>query len=121
MCIRDSKESTDRVVEVIREVGADLQQDNAFAAFILEPVEIFGVDSFGDSAVVIKGRIKTKPMQKWVTGREFLRRLKMAFDAQGIEIPFPHRTLYFGETSLPGDLRLLAKGPEPGDGVAKSA
>jgi small conductance mechanosensitive channel len=114
------KESTDRVVEVIREVGADLQQDSAFAAFILEPVEIFGVDSFGDSAVVIKGRIKTKPMQKWVTGREFLRRVKMAFDAQGIEIPFPHRTLYFGEASRPIDLRLLAEGLEPGDGVAKS-
>ena len=78
------------------------------------------VDSFGDSAVVIKGRIKTKPMQKWVTGREFLRRLKMAFDEQGIEIPFPHRTLYFSEASPHGDLRQLAKGAEPGERVAKS-
>jgi small conductance mechanosensitive channel len=64
-------------------------------------MEILGVDAFGDNAVVVKGRIKTKPIQQWAVGREYRARLKKAFDARGIEIPFPHRTLYWGATSSP--------------------
>ena len=106
------KENTDRVIEVIREVGADLQEDPEYGPAILEPLEIFGVDKFGDSAVVIRGRIKTKPIKQWFTGREFLRRVKLAFDEKGIEIPFPHRTLYVGEATKPFDLRMLSTAPE---------
>jgi len=58
---------------------------------------MFGVDSFGDSAVIIKCRITTKPIQQWTIGREMNRRIKIAFDTRGIEIPFPHRTIYWGE------------------------
>ena len=107
------KENTDRVVGVIREVADALQADSEFGPSIIEPVEIFGVDKFGDSAVVIKGRIKTKPIRQWVTGREFMRRIKMAFDEKGIEIPFPHRTHYFGGTSPPIDLRMFSKESSP--------
>jgi moderate conductance mechanosensitive channel len=107
------KEDTDRVVETIREVGEALREDAEFGPSILEPVEIFGVDRFGDSSVVIKGRIKTKPIRQWATGREFLRRVKIAFDEKGIEIPFPHRTLYFGGASPPIDLRLLSTEERP--------
>lgn len=64
---------------------------------MLEEPEIFGVDKFGESSVVIKGRIKTKPIRQWEVGREFLRRVKLAFDRHNIEIPFPHRSIYFGE------------------------
>ncbi len=64
-------------------------------------MEIFGVDKFGDSAVVIKARIKTQPIKQWMTGRAFNRRLKYAFDQEGIEIPFPHRTIYWGDTISP--------------------
>jgi moderate conductance mechanosensitive channel len=102
------KENTDRVVEVIRQVADGLKADGVFGPSIIEPVEIFGVDKFGDSAVVIKGRIKTKPIRQWVTGREFLRRIKIAFDEKGIEIPFPHRTHYFGQGGNPIDLRLFS-------------
>jgi moderate conductance mechanosensitive channel len=107
------KENTDRVVGVIREVADALKADSEFGPSIIEPVEIFGVDKFADSAVVIKGRIKTKPIRQWVTGREFMRRIKMAFDEKGIEIPFPHRTHYFGGASPPIDLRLFSKEPSP--------
>lgn len=93
------KEDTDRVVGVMRDVAAELQQEDAFAPKILEPLEVFGVDQLGESAVVIKARLKTKPIEQWAVGREYRRRLKKAFDAQGIEIPFPHRTLYWGEAS----------------------
>jgi len=50
---------------------------------------------------MIKGRIKTKPIRQWEVGREYLRRIKKAFDEAGIEIPFPHRSIYFGEASKP--------------------
>lgn len=103
------KEDTDQVTEVIREVCAEMQSDDTFGPLILEEAEIFGVDKFDDSAVVIKGRIKTKPIRQWSVGREFNRRVKFAFDARGIEIPFPHRTLYAGEATKPFDLRLMEK------------
>lgn len=95
------KEDTDRVVDVIQQVADDLRADPDFKNKILEPIEIFGVDQFGDSAVVIKARFKTKPIEQWAVGREFRRRLKKAFDDQGIEIPFPHRTVYWGEEIKP--------------------
>ncbi|MEX0829376.1 MAG: mechanosensitive ion channel family protein [Nitrospirales bacterium] len=95
------KEDTDRVVTIMREVGEDLQQDPNVGRKMLEPIEIMGVDAFGESAVVIKARIKTLPIQQWAVGREYRRRLKKAFDRENIEIPFPHRTLYMGEASPP--------------------
>jgi small conductance mechanosensitive channel len=91
------REDTDRVQEVMREVAEDLARDERFGALILEPIEIFGVDRFDESAVVIKARIKTRPIKQWDVAREYNRRLKKAFDEKGIEIPFPQRTLTWGE------------------------
>lgn len=101
------KEDTDKVVETIIEVGRGLKQDSYFGQLIIEDLEVFGVDKFADSAVVIRGRIKTKPIKQWETGREFLRRIKKAFDEKGIEIPFPHRSVYFGNESKPIDIKLI--------------
>lgn len=95
------KEDTDQVASVMKEVGRDLQADPEIGPNILEPIEILGVDDFGESEVVIKARLKTLPIKQWMVGREYRRRLKKAFDQQGIEIPFPHRTLYMGEASPP--------------------
>jgi small conductance mechanosensitive channel len=103
------KENTDHVIEIMRQVGQELQADETFGPKILEEPEIFGVDKFDDSAVVIKGRLKTSPIRQWEVGREFLRRIKLAFDEHEIEIPFPHRSIYFGEQSKPFDLRVLEK------------
>jgi small conductance mechanosensitive channel len=87
------KEDTDRVVDVLRRVGADLYESPDFAGSLLEPLEIFGVDGFAESAVTIKIRFKTLPLKQWQVARELRRRIKQRFDAEGIEIPFPHRTL----------------------------
>lgn len=91
------KEDVDRVIPILRRVGEEMRADVQFGPSILEDIEIFGVDDFADSAVVIKGRIKTVPIKQWDVGREYRRRIKQAFDREGVEIPFPHRTLYFGE------------------------
>lgn len=98
-------ENTDTVIACLKEVDENLRADPEYGEFILEPLEILGVDQFGDSAVVIKARIKTKPIKQWFVGREFNRRMKHAFDAKGIEIPFPQRTVYVrqeGGKSGPG-------------------
>jgi Small-conductance mechanosensitive channel len=83
-------EDIDRVVAVMRQVGEELRRDDAFSAKILDALEVAGVDRWADSAVVIRCRFKVMPLEQWNVRREYLRRLKMAFDREGIEIPFPH-------------------------------
>lgn len=95
------KEDTDRVTKVMEEVAEEMRADPEYLNKINEPLEVFGVDGFGDSAVIIKARLKTKPIQQWAVGREYRRRLKKAFDEKGIEIPFPHRTIYWGAEISP--------------------
>jgi len=103
------KENTDHVIEIMKKVGENLFNDANFKNSMFEEPEIFGVDKFDDSAVIIKGRIKTKPIKQWFVGREYLRRIKFAFDENNIEIPFPHKTLYFGEDSKPFNLKINEK------------
>ena len=103
------KEDPDVAIAALREIADKLQSDPYFGPKIIEPAEIFGVDQLGESAVVIKGRIKTLPITQWEVGREFLRRVKKAFGEQGIEIPFPHRTLYIPEFGPKAD-KLAALG-----------
>ena len=91
------RENVDEVMAVIKQVGEDLRGDPNFKDDILDALEILGLDSFAASSVVIKARIKTKPIQQWRVGREFNRRLKNKFDELNIEIPFPHMTVYMGE------------------------
>lgn len=100
------KENPEYVMSVMAEVGNELQKDADFKNRFVEPMEIFGVDSLGDSAVVVRARIKTKPGEQWNVGREYRKRIKNAFDAKGIEIPFPHTTVYWGEAINPLKLKL---------------
>lgn len=95
------KEDTDRVTEVLLGLSDEMTHDEAYKADILEPLEVLGVDKFADSAVLIKARMKTRPLQQWRIGREMNRRIKKKFDELGIEIPFPHVSVYSGEASRP--------------------
>lgn len=90
------RENVDEVMALLKGIAEELRQDTEFAGDILEPLEMWGVDRFADSAVIIKCRIRTKPIQQWRIGREMNRRIKKTFDAKGIEMPFPHRTIYWG-------------------------
>ncbi len=81
-------EDVDSVIEVMKQVGQEMRQSPEFGSFIID-VEVQGLDDFADSALVIRMSIKTRPMKQWVVKREYQRRLKIAFDKAGIEIPFP--------------------------------
>jgi len=98
------KEDTDQVIEIMRQVADKMRAEPEYGPAMLEPIEVMGVDNFADSAVIIKARFKTLPLQQWKIGREYRRRLKKAFDAARIEIPFPHSTLYMGAASSPFQL-----------------
>lgn len=91
------REDTDEVVAVMREVGAQLRADPGFASRLLDELEIAGVERWADSAVVLRCRFKCVALEQWSVKREYLRRLKYAFDARGIEIPYPHLTVYAGQ------------------------
>ncbi|MGA7181063.1 MAG: mechanosensitive ion channel family protein [Thiobacillaceae bacterium] len=91
------REEIDEVFSVIREVAAEIRRDEQFKDIVLDDVDLAGVDNWADSSVTIRLRIKVVPIQQWTVRREFLRRLKYAFDARGIEIPFPHLTIYAGQ------------------------
>jgi len=95
------KEDSDRVVELIRETVESMREDDEFAPRILAEAEIFGLDRFAESAIVVKGRVRVLPGQQWAIGREFNRRLKRRFDEEGVEIPFPHRKLIMERSEDP--------------------
>src|SRR5215218_4004994 len=87
------REDPDRVAAVLRQIGAEMQAESTYAPWILEPVEVQGVDSFGDWSVMVKMRIKTVPLKQWEVGREFRKRLRRRFEQEGIAIPFPERVV----------------------------
>jgi len=90
------RENTDEVIRVLREIDDRMRKEWPYRRLILEPLDIAGVEQLADSAVVIRMRSKTRPGEQWGIKREFLRRIKLRFDELGIEIPFPHQTVYFG-------------------------
>jgi small conductance mechanosensitive channel len=107
------KEHPDVVIAALRDVAQTMMDDPEWNRVLLEPLEVLGVDAFGDSAVLYRVRYKTLPIEQWSVKREFQRRLKIEFDRRGIEFPFPHRTLYLAEGSAPVQVRLLPAEPAP--------
>ncbi|HMQ71209.1 MAG: mechanosensitive ion channel family protein [Rhodoferax sp.] len=84
----------DQVMALMREVADEMRRDPAWTPRIEGEFELAGVESWGDSAVTVRGRIRTRPGDQWAVRRELLRRLKYAFDKAGVEIPFPQRTVH---------------------------
>jgi moderate conductance mechanosensitive channel len=107
-------EDPDEVAEMLREIGRELQADPQHGPNILEPLEVLGVDAFEESQVTLKMRIKTLPLKQWEVGREMRRRIKKTFAAKGIEIPFRHVAVYFGDASKPFQVEQV--GPRPASG-----
>jgi len=77
-------EDLDRVIDLVRKLGDEMRQDQAFARDIREPTEVMGINRFADNAVIIRARLKTAPGKQWSVEREFNRRLKRLFEEHGI-------------------------------------
>jgi moderate conductance mechanosensitive channel len=82
-------------------VAEEMYAEPKYKSAMLEPIEIFGVDGFTDGGVTIKARLKTQPLQQFTIGREYRRRLKKAFDAEGIEMPVSQRAVRMGSSPKP--------------------
>jgi small conductance mechanosensitive channel len=91
------KEDLDQVIEVLNRVGLELAQDPEWGPLVLDPIQVLRVDDFADSAIEIKVLGETVPIRQWDIAGQYRLRVKKAFDELGIEIPFPHQTLYWGE------------------------
>jgi small-conductance mechanosensitive channel len=97
----------DRVIDVLRDVGRELYEDEKWRPLLIDPVEVPGIEAFGDSAVTLRVMAKTLPLKQWEVARELRRRIKYRFDREGIEIPFPHQTVTWGEGQGPPVLAAL--------------
>jgi small conductance mechanosensitive channel len=105
------KEDLDHVFRVLNRVGMRLASDEYFGPLITEPPQVVRVDSFEDSGIAIKMIGVTKPIRQWEVTGELRRRIKQEFDREGIEIPFPHRTVYWREDAHPrSELETLVRG-----------
>jgi small-conductance mechanosensitive channel len=108
------RENIDEVIEVIKEVAAEMRRDPKLNQDILSDLQILGLIELGDSAVIVRTRFKTTPFRRWFLERDFRRRLKNRFDELGIEIPYPHSTVYFGENkqgrAAPARIEVLQNG-----------
>ncbi|MDD5390373.1 MAG: mechanosensitive ion channel family protein [Gallionellaceae bacterium] len=91
------RENTDEVMKLMHQVGAEMRADGVWGEKLLEDMEMAGMDQWADSAVILRCRFKVKPLEQWGVRREYLHRLKRVFDQHGVEIPFPHLTLYPGQ------------------------
>lgn len=92
------REDVDDALAIMRAVGDRMCRDEAWQHKILEPLELIGVERLADSAVVLRCRFKVVPPEQWSVRREYLRRIKRAFDEGGIEIPFPQVTIHSGQS-----------------------
>ncbi len=86
------------VQRVVREVGAEMRAHPEFGPMIIEDIELHGVDRFNESAMIVLARFKVLPAKQWTITRNFNILLKEAFEREGIEIPFPQRTIHMAES-----------------------
>nr|WP_240895460.1 mechanosensitive ion channel family protein [Kineococcus siccus] len=105
-------EDLPRVQALLQRIGDHLAEEEEWAPLVLEPPEVWGVEKMTQDAIVLRLVVKTAPLQQWAVQRELLRRIKAAFDAEGISFPFAQRTLWIRD----GDpSRLLSPGARDGD------
>ena len=91
----------DRAVEAMQEAANVVTKDPDLSPYILEPLEVLGVDAFEPGQLVVKARIKTIPLKQWVVGRELRKQIARVFSERGIQMPTPHMTVRLDRTKSP--------------------
>ena len=86
-------EDVDRVIALLGEVGHSMAQDEVFGKLLVEPPQVLGVEALAESQVTVRMLAKTLPLKQWEVARELRRRIKLRFDQEGIQIPYPHRVV----------------------------
>lgn len=114
-------QDVDRVIETLRDLGREMQTDPQWASTILAPLDIAGLDQFGDSAMVFKAGFKTLPGKQWGVRREFHRRMKRRFDELGIDMPYPHRMILMHSLDRAEDAPAAAPASAPAAAPAAGA
>ncbi|HLM66030.1 MAG TPA: mechanosensitive ion channel domain-containing protein [Longimicrobium sp.] len=107
------KEDPDTVMAVMLDEGRRLYEDPQWRPLLLDEVQVPGIESFGEHGVTIRILAKTLPLKQWDVARELRRRLKLRFDHEKIDVPFPSQTMYWGEGQSPAELATLAAAPAP--------
>lgn len=100
----DYSESTDRVIQIVREVAEEMRGEGQYSGWILDPLDVLGVDRLGPDGVLVKMRIKTVPMRQWAVGREMNRRIRARFSERGVRLAVPMMRLAPPESGPPGEL-----------------
>ena len=96
------EENVDRALEVLRDEAAQFSTDKAWGTQLDGPVEVLGVESLSDSAVVLRTLLRTQPGSQWSVAREFRRRIKNRFDKETLDIPYPQRRVHVRVEGTPG-------------------
>ncbi|MEM9012997.1 MAG: mechanosensitive ion channel domain-containing protein [Pseudomonadota bacterium] len=96
------REDIGEAKQAMQEAFDELKANPDWGPAILDDLQWFGLQTFGDSAIIVRARIKCAPGKQWGVGRAYNEIVKRIFDERGIEIPFPHQTLYFGEDKAGG-------------------
>jgi small conductance mechanosensitive channel len=91
------RENIDQIITLLSEIGKELADEEPYKSAILEPMQILGVEQIKESEIIIRMIVKTVPLKQWEVSRELRRRIKNRFDEKGIQIPFPHRLLFWGD------------------------
>jgi len=91
------RDDVDHIIDLLGQIGRELAGEEPYQSAILESPQILGVERFGESQLVIRMIVKTMPLKQWEVGRELRRRIKNRFDEKGIQIPPPHRILFWEE------------------------
>ena len=101
----------DRVAEVMESVAVKMARESEFRELFLDDPQVWGVQTLGSDTVAIRLVMKTKAGEQWPISREFRRRIKLAFDAEGIEIPFPQRTVWLRTDDASDEVPLVESEP----------
>ena len=96
------RQNIDQAEATLARIGNELQADPEWGALLLEQPEVLGVEAITEAGLVVRMTAKTLPLKQWDVARELRRRIHQSFEAEGIEIPFPTVTVYWGEDQMPG-------------------